>query len=922
MTRGEVPAYWSYWGKADPAVGGWHLAAFHMLDVAAVATRMLQRDATLRRLLTRHLRLPEAEAVAVVALFVALHDIGKLDVRFQLKAREAAVRLDPARESARGGGVYDHGAWGFAAALRDRGALVDPLGETDLVEALLQAVTGHHGELPTRQPPMDTAGLALGRFAAGDRAARAEFCADVISLFQTRGARLPLVATERSPIVLAMLVAGLCSVADWVGSQVEHFAYRAEPADLPTYFDHALLCADRALDAVGIGGAVPSGASFGALFPGFTPRGVQTITEGLEFGRGPMLAFIEEQMGGGKTEAAQSIAERLLANGSASRLYIGLPTQATSNGMLERIVDMAPRMFSGPVHLRLAHGQARSQASFERIVERGRLATGRLAGGYGTGGGVNDEAQVVCARWFLSRKRALLADIGVGTVDQAMQAAIRVRHHFVRTFALASSVVVIDEVHAYDAYMGVILERLIEWLGALNAPVLLLSATLPAERRLRLGNAYAQGAGWEEAPSAGPARLAAYPLVTVVSERGTSEHALATPPTSVALAVELVECSDPYVAVLPGLIEDVKRGGMVAWIRNTVAEAQEASDQALALGAEPLLFHARLRPLDRRAVEAQVLSRYGRDGKRGGVLLIATQVVEQSLDLDFDRLISDLAPIDLLLQRAGRLHRHSRERPLDFPRTLFVVTPLEAEVSALRFGSSGRVYDPATLWLAHDSLRERAHIQLPGDIRMLVEDTYDSSIRARRLAAASNHEALARAEAARVKELEQREDHARAVCIPPTGFELTRLRTESDDEEEMHAMTRDGDSERVLCVLWDSEQDEASTLDDVPIEWDSLDPEGPKAYALARLLGDQIVSFPAWEWDRLEGGGRPRGDAKAWERFEQKLLTFMGRVGVGEAAVVPVRRHGAEYKGRIKREKSNHRLRYSPARGLSLERDI
>ncbi len=740
-------SYDTYWGKADPALDGWHLAALHMLDVAAVATRMLERSPVLRRRLAALVGLPEAQLTPFIAALVAVHDLGKLDVRFQLKAPQAAIALDSRREGVSGAGSYDHGSWGYVHA-RSECHLVDALGAPDLIEPLLQAVTGHHGALPSSRPHITgSAGIDTARrFRTQDSDAREAFVEDVVALFARRGAPLPFASPSEPTSALVILVAGLCSVADWIGSQVEHFPYVGAPVAFDAYFvEHALPRADAALQEIGLSGARPSGRAFAELFPGREPRDVQRITEGLALPEGPALVILEAQMGSGKTEAALSLAERFLARGDATRLYVGLPTQATANGMLERVEQAAALLFDGPVQLRLAHGQSRRHPAFQRLVQRS------LSGGYGAGAG-DDEAQVVCARWFLSRKRALLADVGVGTVDQAMQAAIRVSHHFVRTFALASSVVVIDEVHAYDAYMEVILERLVEWLGALGAPVLLLSATLPAERRHLLSAAYAGGAGWSP-PQPAEGSSAPYPLVTVVSSSGVSTHSLDTAIADREIVLERIVTDAPSAHVLARLGCAVAQRAMVGWIRNTVADAQAAYDDARSLGLRPLLFHARLRPKDRAAIEARVLSLFGPKGRREGTLLIATQVVEQSLDLDFDLLATDLAPIDLVLQRAGRLWRHERARPEGLDRRLLVVEPEPEATAALRFGGSGRVYDEVTLWLAHNSLAERQTLALPSVIRPIVEASYDPETRAARIAAAPNREALERCESKRARAL-------------------------------------------------------------------------------------------------------------------------------------------------------------------------
>ncbi|MGA2449822.1 MAG: CRISPR-associated helicase Cas3', partial [Polyangiaceae bacterium] len=734
--------YEAYWGKADPAVGGFHLAAFHSLDVAAVAERRIERSEVLRARLVALLGLPHEAVPATVALWVALHDIGKIDVRFQVKARDLAVRLDARRATCRHGGPYDHGRWGYAQLRGElRASVSELLG--DKVGPLLQAVTGHHGELPSNARPRSDEDAEP--FEDADRAARRAFLSDATTLFITRGASRLAEGSETTFPAVA-LVAGLCSVADWIGSQVDYFPYVKEPVSLESYFADARQKAERALDALRLD-AVPSGRGFGDLFPGRSPRDVQIATEAIRVDSEPRLVVIEAQMGAGKTEAALAIAERLLGADAASGIFFALPTMATSNGLFKRIEDVTPRMFSGDVNVLLAHSRSRKNEAMTRLIDK---AVSRYGSGRAADTAADDEdATAACAKWYLTSKRALVSQVGVGTVDQAMMAVLLVRHHFVRLYGLATNVVILDEIHAYDAYMSVILERLVEWLGALRTPVILLSATLPAGRRAAFANAYSKGAFGGDSTH-GSSESTAYPLVFVVDREGHATKTLAQEPADHLLRVERITTTTPVNDVLPGLVE-LSRRGRIAWIRNTVSEAQVAWDAARGAGAEALLFHARMRARDRARVEREVLEGFGRDGNRETGLVIATQVIEQSLDLDFDLLLSDLAPIDLLMQRAGRLHRHldSRPRPAGFDRRLRILIPPQAEVDALHFGLSRYVYDPVTMWIAHELIRTRDTVAVPRDLRALVEATYDPAERANRIELAPNAEVLLEAEGRR-----------------------------------------------------------------------------------------------------------------------------------------------------------------------------
>jgi CRISPR-associated endonuclease/helicase Cas3 len=710
-------------------------------------------------------------------------------------------------------------------------------------------------------------------------------------------------------MALVELLAGFCSVCDWVGSQTDFFPYETTPLGLDAWYAKALPRAEAAMAAAGFLTARPSGRSFSEIFPGLAPRDVQAVTEGLALPEGPSIVVVEARMGSGKTEAALSLAERWLSRGDATGLFVALPTMATSNGMFGRLVRCAGMMFEGDLNVRLAHSRSRSDETFRRLIERPlKLAGGRDAPD-------EREASLVCARWFLGRKRALLGQLGVGTVDQAMQAVITVRHHFVRAFGLATSVVIVDEVHAYDVYMEVILERLVEWLGALRTPVVLLSATLPAGRRRELVGAYRRGAGWPDAgPPEGAPAAVPYPLVTVGGPGGVASFTTDAPARPAVVSVEHCATDHPCRDVLPRLIEAARAGAMVAYVRNTVTDAQAAFDAAAGSGVGVRLFHARMRARDRAAVERDVLERFGPGGERRGALLIATQVVEQSLDLDFDLLATDLAPIDLVLQRAGRLHRHPRGRPPGFSSpALVLVTPTAGDLDALRFGGSEHVYDPATLWLAADSLAARGALCLPDDIRPLVEASYDPTSRSARLSSAPNADALLAAEARLVEGRARRELAARRCCIPPASFDAGALAVRDDDEEEVRALTRDGDSVTLLLVRW--EDGEGYPLEAGGEPW-ALDAGAKGAWEVARGLFDETISVPAYPWERIERGARARGPAREWEDWSRRFEAFAADVRLGQAVVVPVRERDGVFRGRVETNRQQKAIAYTTARGL------
>lgn len=948
--------YFGYWGKADPGVGGYHLAVFHCLDVAAVCEELLRRDAVLRRKLAGMTRLDESRVVPTIATFVALHDFGKFDGRFQAKAPEVLDAIGHPEWKVIDGRGFDHGGAGYRhlLALREE----DPQGFRNLLGnegalALLAGSCGHHGVLPSSGESDCVPGGWNRRLSHADKTARNEWLRDVVKLFREQGATLPL--EIRADMALVELLAGLCSVTDWLGSQVEYggrsyFTYESVPRPIEEYLrDRARPVAKCVLDDVPLAAAEPSGRRFRELFvrddgAPFEPRGVQCVTEELKLDDGPCLVIVEAAMGSGKTEAALALASRMMGRGDARGLYVALPTMATSNGMFRRIERVAPRLFDGGVvNLRLAHGRALQNDAFDRLVERslrGRLARGRAQH--------EAEAEVVCAKWFLSGKRALLGQIGVGTVDQAMLAALKLRHNFVRIFGLGVAVVVIDEVHAYDAYMEVVLERLVEWLGGLRTPAILLSATLPAERRRLFVEAYRRGLGAPTGTSMGACTAAPesapYPLVTLVSAQGVTECSLASEgsvrsveQSSRVVKVELRGRTNPLDDVLPELLDAVRAGAMVAWVRNTVDEAREAFERARELADErglPLgkvrLFHARFRGCDRAQIERQVLARFGPEGcdARDGELLIATQVIEQSLDLDFDFLVTDLCPIDLLFQRIGRLWRHEwMPRPAESKErgpTVMVVAPDEKDSAALRFGPSAHVYDPVTLWLAYDEIAARkGQLVIPDDIRPAVERSYAARERVARIEAAPNRALLKTAEERLQRTLADLRDRAKRACIPcpRDGVQITVGNFPDDDESE-RALTRHGESVSLLPVFWDDSEGVGRSLgavDDATNPPWRLDPEASDAWREVQRLQDDVVTVMQYEWDPIVGAAAGKGEAAVWEQWRERCRTFLDEMGLRRVIVVPMsldRSDAGLFKGRVERTSGSVRVRYAQDRGL------
>jgi CRISPR-associated endonuclease/helicase Cas3 len=530
-------------------------------------------------------------------------------------------------------------------------------------------------------------------------------------------AQPPTVWPEPSNISAAiMALTGFTILCDWIGSDATHFKCQCGES-LEQYVPESELRARRAADADGFFAVCQSAAplAFVDLFPDkVPPRSLQTAVDAVptEALLGPCLAILEAPTGEGKTEAALALAHRIAQARGSDELYYALPTMATSNQMFVRLQTHLYERLGLETQVKLVHGQA-------FLVEDDlRIAPMEDAG----------KAHSQAAQdWFGAKKRSLLAAFGVGTIDQVELAVLNVRHTALRMIGLAGKVVILDEVHAYDIYMTTILEALLGWLRALDTSVIILSATMPLLRRAALARAYGVDAS-------AMVSVLDYPSLWILGEGGSyysaSQEISSRPMPPIALgALHWGDDQESTEAKARWLLDAVAKGGCVCWMTNLVRRAQsmfDALDHLAGPDVDRMLLHAQMPLMERQNREKELVGKYGpgceNRPERG--VVVGTQVLEQSLDLDFDVLVSDLAPIDLLLQRAGRLHRHVRSRPAEhtFPR-LWINVPL-SEANELCLEPDCRVYAAFMLSQTWDTLHYRTEIVLPRDYRPLVEMVY------------------------------------------------------------------------------------------------------------------------------------------------------------------------------------------------------
>lgn len=716
----ELANFWAKTSKADST--SWHPLILHLLDVAASADAILAREPeSTRERMAEILGLHWNDARPWLLLVIACHDLGKACPGFQCKWVNMTGLPSPRSPNT----DINHA---FVSQI----ALTELLQEKGWPEELAilsaDAVGAHHGE---RASAMLLDNLAGDRRALGG-VEWEEFRRDLVELLLNifEPAEIPSAMNMTGPQF--MLLAGLTSFADWIGSNEEWFPFgTTDDCQNPSeWFQKRRVCAERALDVTGWAHRTPLSPEpkgFEQVFD-FAPRPLQqAVADALADLQEPAILLVEAPMGEGKTEAAFFAHLELQRRFGHRGLYVALPTKATGNAMFKRTLKFLHSQGADrKLDLQLLHGATLLNDTFQNL---------RLSGIHDpeTGG------EIRAGEWFTSKKRALLSEYGVGTVDQALLPILPVRHNFVRLWGLANRVVVFDEIHAYDAYTGTLLEHLLRWLLALGSSVVLLSATLPPTIRRKLA---------EVVNADLPEQEEVYPRLSVFSPGVVKQvHFPADPSRRLTLQLQAIA---PELSAIRAALEGVlAQGGLGLALVNTVQRAQDLYrlfpdgeplenegqriGKRLADGTEVHLFHARFPADQRQKREDHALAAFGEHGERiGRKILIATQVAEQSLDLDFDVIATDLAPIDLLLQRAGRLWRHKRDKAErgGIPEPILLVAGLAGDEPPL-FGKPlwwGAVYREDLLLRTWILLRERQTLTMPDEIDTLVQAVYEDQV--------------------------------------------------------------------------------------------------------------------------------------------------------------------------------------------------
>ncbi len=706
------------WGKTVASSSTFHPAFYHMLDAGNVARQFLGADASSRwrAVLNRALNTNDEALAAWLPYVVALHDIGKISAAFQMENGVQAIRL-----RSEGFSLAENRLPHQTISEVHASITFAPLAGqvSQWAKVVQQSLGGHHGRFIHPDALRDAR-----QDLKGEPAEWAQFrqVADEALRETLLHKSVSDIAEPANLSVAIMAITGFTILCDWLSSD-RRFFDPEKNTGWPEYQEQSRNRARDAADHSGFLTPTLSSApiSVTSLFSDLTSiRPLQAAIDEIPGSllTSSSLTIIEAPTGEGKTEAALALAHRIAAISGTDELYYALPTMATSNQMFGRLREHIHRNLGLSGSVKLVHGQA-------HLLEDELKKETPLALAEPLRGGSDDES-LELGEWFNSKKRALLAPFGVGTIDQAELAVLNVRHVPLRMMGLAGKVVIVDEVHAYDTYMTTIVKQLLTWCAALGTSVILLSATLPIARRKELVEAYHPGIDWSLLQEQ------AYPSLLLVGD-GAPHQAVPEvwqPDRAIHLH-NLHFADDEAEEKARWLLNAVADGGCACWITNTVPRAQNIfrNLQRLSPGnIDLMLLHSQF-PLDaRQKREGDLKDKYGPAGNRSRHgIVVGTQVLEQSLDLDFDVMVSDLAPVDLLLQRSGRLHRHERGRPSVHAEACLYVNWQRDPDGRLKPGTDRKVYAEFTMRQTLRMLAGRTVISLPHDYRELVEGVYGAA---------------------------------------------------------------------------------------------------------------------------------------------------------------------------------------------------
>lgn len=701
--------------KADTEENEYLPLWMHMIDTAGIVEKLYdERLSKQEKDLFRSLISDEKKIRNLFVLMGGLHDIGKMSFVFQQMLLEKLPSYKyfkgPLKDLTVDRSLNHHSLLGMYV-----------LKQNGFSEKLASVVGSHHGK--SQDPLMSGFECAHFRGLYGDDEIWwKKKWSEIIDLWIQM---LDIQLSDYSKLKrnALMILCGTIIQADWIASNTTYFPLLSlDEKESTDIYPKRIEDGWKKLDLPLVWKASEEEMNeekFKQMF-GFLPNEVQqSLMDILAKAKDPGIFVIEAQMGVGKTEAALMAADMLSQKFGSSGVFFGLPTQATANGLYPRFEEWSNHEAHGHTQsIMLAHGMASFNENYA-CVPKGTANVDTE----------DSNSSLIVHEWMQGKHVKMLSDFVIGTVDQSLMMALGCRFVMLRHSGFTGKVVIIDEVHAYDAYMNVYFSRMLEWLGSYHVPVILLSATLPGTRRKELIESYLKGKNKKAKIDSSVAELMNYPLISWSDGMEVHYEQVALKEKNKEIYIQKIylESREEENEKILKLLEDqLDQGGCAGVIVNTVKEAQQLSielkEKTKDKDFKIIDFHSRFTNIRRSEIEKEVLKLVGKNStekERNKVVIVGTQVIEQSLDVDFDVLISELCPIDLLLQRIGRLHRHQRVRPNHLKKAVcYCVVPKSEEENPYKTS----VYAD---WLLYRTMQELPDkVLIPKDIPTLVGKVY------------------------------------------------------------------------------------------------------------------------------------------------------------------------------------------------------
>ena len=683
----------------------------HMLETGIVTECLIDADGMYRPVLSRLSEITGCDnnkLSAKIVFICAIHDIGKAHPIFQ--GRDAET-LEILRRKNLNQASFDtrfrHEQYG--ANIFDRLSAEDvDIKNSDIISQIIRM---HHQKEQKKNSDIDIIKIDDKEKAKKWRHIQKEIYDYIKNVFHFDNLNLINKNISKSELfVVQNAILGIMITSDWIASN--NYVFDNQPyKNIDEFLKSRKLQALKFLNNEGmIRQQIPVMQDFKSAF-GFNGRPVQNDVEKIVHKNDIKCMLIESDCGSGKTEAALYAAAVLGNRSGLSGIYMGLPTGVSAEAIQNRVDEFLT---------------SRGMRNTKLYTSKSMLLR------------EPDKKPV----WTDMSRQRLLASSAVGTVDQVMTAARLVRFESVRMDGLASKVLIIDEIHAYDAYMLAVIKDLLKICGELGVPVIMLSATLPISTKNDLLGVLCDG----------DIELHnGYPMISYVTKDGNvHEHVSHQYMPDKKISCELLPILNDNDKIARYAVDVVKDGGCECVIMNTVADAICVYDKIKKNkknDCKIILYHSRMTINARDKTSRKILAMCGKDRTKRPerVIIVGTQVLEQSLDIDVDYMITAICPIDLLFQRIGRYHRHGdagtiREHVV-IANTVQVLIPFDLS----SYGGTEYIYEKCYLDATIDAINEHnGHLLIPSGMPDMINYVYSHAsidVRVRQIIDEANSDA-------------------------------------------------------------------------------------------------------------------------------------------------------------------------------------